>query len=365
MPKIFVTESFLPPIADYIQKLKKIWETSQLTNNGQLSLELCSSLKEILNVSCLSLVNNGTMALQLTIRAMGLMGGEIITTPFSYVATSSSIVWEQCTPVFVDIDPKTWCIDPLKIEERITKNTKAVLATHVFGYPCDVERIAKIANKYKLKVIYDAAHAFYVKYKNVQLCNYGDASILSFHATKLFHTAEGGAIVCHDTELLNKLDLIKKFGHFGEDNYQMLGTNAKMSELHAAMGLCILPYVKRIIAARKKISSTYDEFFSKTNLVRPFYANDLEYNYAYYPVLFSSAEERREAIRLMHEQDIYPRRYFFPSLNTLSYLQTQGERASCPISEDIASRILALPLSHKLEGSQIEHIASLAIKAIG
>lgn len=365
MKKTFVTESFLPPLDDYIKKLRMVWKTSQLTNNGPFSLELCAALKNFLNAPYLSLVNNGTMALQLAIRALKLMGGEIITTPFSYVATSSSIVWEQCVPIFADIDKETWCIDPKEIEKKITKKTKAILATHVFGYPCDVEQIATIARQFNLKIIYDAAHTFGVKYKSIPLCNYGDVATLSFHATKLFHTAEGGAIVCHDKDLLAELDLMKKFGHFGEDNYQMLGTNAKMSELHAAMGICILPYFDQIIAARKKISEYYDRLLSTVEVVRPVCSSDIDYNYSYYPVLFPTSEIMSYARELMHEQGIYPRRYFFPSLNTLPYLYADtGKMESCPTSEDITSRVLALPLSHKLENPQIEHIAELIVRAM-
>jgi dTDP-4-amino-4,6-dideoxygalactose transaminase len=282
-----VTKPFLPPIQEYEQYLKDIWKRNWLTNNGPLVNELELKLKEFLGLKHLLFVTNGTIALQLAIKALGL-NGKIITTPFSYVATTSSIVWEGCEPVFVDIDRETCNIDPRKIEEAITSDTVAILATHVYGNPCDVEAIDKIARAKNLKVIYDGAHAFGVKVNGRSIFEYGDISTCSFHATKLFHTVEGGAIVTRDPDLLKKMAYLRNFGHDGPERFAELGINAKNSELHAAMGLVNLKYVDQIIATRKDLSNHYDHFLKTFQGVKPKIAEDIVYNYAYYPLIFNS-----------------------------------------------------------------------------
>src|SRR6185437_9557092 len=237
MKKIHVTKSFLPPLNEYQEYLSKIWKSGQLTNQGPLLKEFETKVADYLGVHNFHFVANGTLALQVAKRALDITEGEIITTPFTYVATTSAILWERCKPVFVDIEPNTFCIDADKIEAAITSKTKAILPVHVFGFPCDVEKIEAIAKKHKLKVIYDGAHAFGVKLKGRPLLSYGDIATCSFHATKLFHTIEGGCVIVNDDKnLSDRLELIKHFGHFGDDHY-MLGINAKASEFQAAMGL--------------------------------------------------------------------------------------------------------------------------------
>lgn len=355
---INVTKTFLPPREQYDKYLDKIWETSLLTNQGPLLLELQSKLSNFLHVENINYVTNGTVALQLALKTLNIDDGEIITTPFSYVATSSSILWQRSKPVFVDIESNNFTIDANKIEEKITPNTRAIMPVHVFGYACDVEKIQQIADKHNLKVIYDAAHAFGVKYKGKSLLSFGDVSTCSFHATKLFHTVEGGACIVKDKKLNDKLELMKRFGH-NKDEHICLGINAKQSELHAAMGLSLLPYIEKIISDRKRVSEYYDELF-KNVLQCPKLQDNLEYNYAYYPVLFESEKQLLQVFNALAEHQIYPRRYFYPSLNKISYIN--GDK--CPVSEDISSRIACLPLYPDLENENIEKISAIIRKSV-
>ena len=351
-----VTKTFLPEFGDFASQLQVAWETAVLTNNGHLVKKLSTALSQTLGVGIIQLVGNGTLALQLAIKALDLRG-EFITTPYSYVATTNAILWEGCTPIFVDIDPETFCISPDLIEAAITDRTTAILATHVYGYPCDVERIQRIADRYGLKVIYDAAHAFGVRLHGQSLLDHGDCSTLSFHATKLFHTAEGGAVVCKEEATAKRLFLMSKFGHLGEDGYLDIGINAKMSEQHAAMGLAVLPSVQDIIAARRERSLWYDELLEGLKLQRPKAVAGLEYNFAYYPVVFPTHEQMMKVRDTLQAQDIHPRRYFYPSLNTLPFLP-ESSRRPCPVSESIAQRVLALPLYTTLARHDVERIAA-------
>ncbi|CAH1385736.1 DegT/DnrJ/EryC1/StrS family aminotransferase [Candidatus Nitrotoga sp. M5] len=352
-----VTKTFIPSLENYTSYLEAIWQAGYLTNNGPLCRQLTVDIAGFLGIPNMELVANGTLALQLAIKALSLKD-EIITTPYSYVATINSILWEGCEPVFVDIEPQTFCINPDLIEVAITEKTSAILATHVYGYPCDVARIQKIADKHKLKVIYDAAHAFGVKLFGESILLHGDCSTLSFHATKLFHTAEGGAVVCKDIEVAKRVFLMKKFGHIGEDEYLDIGINAKMSELHAAMGLCVLPKVNDIIASRKERSDWYDEKLESSLLQRPISQVGLEYNYAYYPVIFPTHEAMMRVRQALVDHHIGPRRYFYPSLNTLPFLRQELKR-SCPVSESVARRVLSLPLYVDLEKDAIHTICGL------
>jgi dTDP-4-amino-4,6-dideoxygalactose transaminase len=347
----------MPSLEIYTSYLKEIWQGGYLTNNGPLCRQLTNDIASLLDVSNLELVSNGTLALQLAIKALGIKG-EIITTPYSYVATTNSILWEGCEPVFVDIEPQTFCINPDLIESAITGKTSAILSTHVYGYPCDVLRIQHIADKHKIKVIYDAAHAFGVRLAGKSILQHGDCSTLSFHATKLFHTAEGGAVVCKDAEIAKRVFLMKKFGHVGEDDYLDIGINAKMSELHAAMGLCVLPKVHDIIAYRKECSDWYDEQLDGILLQRPIYPVGIEYNYAYYPVIFSTHEAMMRVRQALLDNGIGPRRYFCPSLNTLPFLNPELKR-TCPVSESISSRVLCLPLYVGLSKAEVEIICDI------
>jgi dTDP-4-amino-4,6-dideoxygalactose transaminase len=350
---INVTKPFLPPKESYQKLLNEIWERQWLTNNGPCVIELEKILKEYLDTPNFLFTGNGTIAIQLAIKALDLKG-EIITTPFSYVATTTSILWENCTPVFVDIDEKHLCLNPELIEKAITKNTTAILATHVYGNPCDVEAIQKVANKHNLKVIYDGAHAFGVKYKNKSLFTYGDISTLSFHATKLFHTIEGGGIAWNNNVLNEKLFLLRSFGHIGDD-YFCVGINGKNSEFHAAMGLAIFPHINDIIYKRKAITNLYNQLLSELPLTRPQIREQTIYNYAYYPIIFNNEEALLEVKDHLYTNEIVTRRYFYPSLNKLSYLT--GE--DCPVSEDISKRVLCLPLYPDLSMEDVQRIVAL------
>ena len=350
---IYVTKSFLPPIEEYEEKLKGIWDSCYMTNYGPLLREFEAEMKKRLSVKNFQFVTNGTLALQIALHALDIDGGEVITTPFSYVATTSSILWERCEPVFVDIEPDNFTIDPNKIEAAITPRTKAIMPVHVFGYACDIDRIRKIADKHNLKVIYDAAHAFGSVYKGKSLCSFGDISMLSFHATKLFHTIEGGAVVVNNDNVDQKFDLSKRFGHFEGDDHRQLGINAKASEFQAAMGLCNLKYVDEIIAQRKQVSEWYDKYLEGA-VGRPKEQKDLQYNYAYYPILLKDENQLFKVIPALKEAGALARRYFWPSLNNLPYLK---EKQSCPVSENISSRVLSIPLYPDLPEDDVKCIS--------
>lgn len=346
---IYVSKPFLPPREEFDAYVDKIWQSGQLTNNGPLLKEFESKVAEYLRVENFQFVTNGTLALQLAIDGLGITDGDIITTPFSYVATTAAILWQRCNPVFVDIDEKTLNIDPSKIEAAITPNTKAILAVHVFGNACDVDVIQRIADKHNLKVIYDGAHAFGAKYKGRSLLDNGDVSIVSFHATKLFHTIEGGGIISKNKAIHDNIDLRKRFGHHGDD-YKALGINAKANEFQAAMGLASLKYVPEIISSRKNIADIYNEKIIGYN--RPVFMKEMDYNYSYYPVILGSEREALGVIDKLSEANTYPRRYFFPSLNTIPYLSG----SACPISEDISSRIICIPIYPDLREEEINLI---------
>ncbi|ADY51387.1 DegT/DnrJ/EryC1/StrS aminotransferase [Pseudopedobacter saltans DSM 12145] len=352
-----VTKPFLPKVEEYDDYLASIWERQWLTNNGPLVNELELRLKEYLQVNHLLYVANGTVALQIAIEALAL-SGEIITTPFSFVATTSSIVWQGCKPVFVDIDAKTLNIDPQKIEEAITPQTSAILATHVYGNPCDIDAIQEIADKYKLKVIYDAAHCFGTKYKNRSVFEYGDISTTSFHATKLFHSIEGGAVFTQCPELLKKMSQIRNFGYNGPNEFTVLGLNGKNSEFHAAMGLCNLKHINEILKKRKQLSHHYWKKLEKLAATYPKINPDSEYNYSYFPILFESKELMLKCIAALEVNKIYCRRYFYPALSHLPYVQDQ----ILPVCEDISDRILCLPLYHTLTFADINYIARIILR---
>lgn len=336
---INVTKTFLPPIAEYNQQVQRAWDNQWLTNRGELVLELEEKLRHYLSVSNIIVTNNGTVPLQIALKLLGQQG-EIITTPFSYVATTAAIVWENCTPVFVDIHPEYLTIDETKIEAAITDKTTAILATHVFGNPCHVEAIEAIANKHNLKVIYDAAHCFGVTYKGKSLFDYGDISSCSFHATKLFHTGEGGAMFANDADLQHQLFYSHNFGHNGPLAFYGLGINGKMSEVQAAMGLAILPYMKTILAERKKVVDYYNQHLDFSKLQALKIRENTNWNYGYYPVIFESEAQLLFVEKELNDNQIYPRRYFNPSLNTIDY--TKGQ--TMPFSESVAKRIMCLPL---------------------
>ncbi len=350
---INVTQTFLPPIDEYQAQVQRAFDNRWLTNRGELVKELEEKLKSYLSVDWLTITNNGTIPLQIAIKLLG-KGGEIITTPFSYVATTASIVWENCTPVFVDIHPEYLTIDETKIEQAITERTTCILATHVFGNPCNIEAIEIIAKKYGLSVIYDAAHSFGVNYNDQSIFNYGDVSTCSFHATKLFHTGEGGAMFANEKDLQHKLFYAHNFGHNGPLAFHGLGINAKISELQAAMGLAVFPYIETIIKERKYVVEQYDKLLDFSKIQKLKIRANTEWNYSYYPIIFETETTLLKAQEILNQKDIFPRRYFYPSLNTIEYVKGQ----SMPISEDIASRIMCLPLYVGLELDKIEEICS-------
>jgi dTDP-4-amino-4,6-dideoxygalactose transaminase len=343
-----VTKSFLPPINDYILQVQRAYDNEWLTNRGELVLELEEKLMSYLGVSNILITNNGTIPLQIALKLLG-GGGEIITTPFSYVATTAAIVWENCTPVFVDIHPEYLTIDETLIEAAITSKTTCILATHVFGNPCNIEEIDRIAKKHNLKVIYDAAHCFGVKYKGKPIFEYGDVSTCSFHATKLFHTGEGGAIFCKDEALRHKIYYSHNFGHNGPTDFFGLGINGKISELQAAMGLAVLPYMEEILFSRQEIVEFYQQNLSFCNFKTFKVRGDTKWNFSYFPIIFESEERLLYVQQKFNQNSIYPRRYFFPSLNNLNYLN--GNDAL--ISETTSSRILCLPLSYHIEAKNL------------
>jgi dTDP-4-amino-4,6-dideoxygalactose transaminase len=354
---INVTKTFFPPIEEYTKQLERIWKNQWLTNRGALVQELEKKLKEYLGVNNLTLTTNGTLPIQIAIKALGL-SGEVITTPFSYVATTSAIVWENCTPVFVDIDPEYLTIDESKIEAAITDKTSAILATHVFGNPCNVEVIAQIAKKHNLKVIYDAAHCFGVEYKGQSIFNYGDISTCSFHATKIFHTGEGGCWITNNEELQQKMYYMHNFGHNGPEDFHGVGINAKMSELQAAMGLSVFRHFEGIFASRKKAVELYVEKLNNEDVKFLKLRKRTKWNYHYFPIVFESEEELLNCMKRMNENEIYPRRYFYPSLNTINYVEKQ----ECPVSEDISKRVLCLPLYHEIKEDVILKIVNIIKK---
>ena len=356
---INVTKTYLPSFDKYTTVLKRAWDKAWITNNGELVQELEQKLKDYLGVKHLFFCSNGTVVLQMALKVYNITK-EVITTPFSYVATTNAIMWEGCTPVFVDINPDDFCIDADKIEAAITENTQAIMATHVYGYPCDVEKIEQIAQKHNLKVIYDAAHTFGCTYKGKSLLSYGDISTCSFHATKVFHTVEGGCIITNDDAIATQLMLYRQFGHVNDD-YFSIGLNGKNSEFHAAMGLCVLPEIENIIRQRKIISSVYDQGLSFLQANKSSGNDNLIYNYAYYPVLFKTETELLKVKSELLTQEINTRRYFYPSLNKLPYLRSTN---SCLVSEDIAVRVLCLPMFPELVDELVKRIASLIRKRI-
>lgn len=353
---ILITKPFLPPQTAYQKYLDGIWERQWLTNMGPLANELEVRLQSHLGLNQVPLfVTNGTIALQMAIKTLELKG-EIITTPFSFVATASSIVWEGCRPVFADIDEHTLNIDPEKIEAAITPQTSAILATHVYGNPCDVDTIQNIANKHGLKVIYDGAHAFGVAVNGRSVFGHGDISTCSLHATKLYHSGEGGLIFCGDGALWQKLKYTRNFGFSGSETFAELGINGKNSEFHAAMGLVNLDYIKTIHEKRKMLSETYDELLADADIRKPLWHKKASLNYAYYPVIFESEAQMLSCMNLLMEKDIQTRRYFYPSLaKALPYL----ENTEMPVTEDIAKRVLCLPLYYDLSKEEAALICTI------
>ena len=357
---INVTQTFFPPLDEYNSYLKRIWDNKWLTNRGELTLELEHKLKTYLQSNDLIITTNGTLPIQIALKILGDKS-EVITTPFSYVATTSSIIWENCKPVFVDINPDYLTIDETKIEQAITLNTRAILATHVFGNPCHIEIIESISKKHNIPVIYDAAHCFGVRYNGQSIFNYGTLSTCSFHATKIFHTGEGGAIFCNEKSLYEKIFYSHNFGHNGPLDFHGLGINAKISELQSAMGLAVFEHIDSIFKERKKICQLYDDNLNFTKLKPLKIRKNTQWNYCYYPIIFQDEKALLETQKQLIANHIIPRRYFYPSLNTIDYVQNTQ---AMPVSESIASRILCLPLYKTLSSEQAMTIITIINKTL-
>lgn len=353
-----VTKPFLPPQQEYEKYLDGIWKRQWLTNMGPLASDLEMRLKDYLKVNHVLFVTNATVALQMAIKAFGLKG-EIITTPFSFVATTSSIVWEGCTPVFVDIDPRTLNIDAAKIEGAITEKTTAILATHVYGNPCDVVAIERIAKAHNLKVIYDGAHAFGVQINNKSVFEFGDVSVCSLHATKLYHSIEGGIIVTKDAQLVKELAFMRNFGFNGPEAFAGLGINGKNSEFHAAMGLVNLKYVNDIIQRRKELTEHYQRRLFAVKGSMPLWNEEFKNNYAYLPFVFDSESLMKKCMEVLQGHEIFARRYFYPSLaSALPYLPS----TKMPVTDEISRRVLCLPLYYDLSFEEIDLITRLLLR---
>lgn len=360
MKPLQVTKAFLPPLAEVVAQLERVWAAGQLTNNGPLVVELEQKLNATLGVERLLSAANGTIALELALVALGVEG-PVVTTPFSYVATTSALLWRRCTPVFVDIDPETLCIDPALVETEVSRGSaRAVMATHVYGNSCDVERLDALTRA-GVPVIYDAAHAFGCRLKGRSLLAWGDVSTLSFHATKLFHTAEGGALVARTPELYDRLRLVRSFGHVGDEHF-CLGTNGKMSEIHAAIGLVMLGHLAGVLARREAATRRYLQRLAGAAVRFPRRSPDLEYNYAYFPVIFRSETSQQRVRTALNARGIFPRRYFYPSLNELPYVPN---RTPCPVSEDAARTVLSLPLSAELSDAEVDEICEVVHESAG
>jgi dTDP-4-amino-4,6-dideoxygalactose transaminase len=341
-----VTKPYLPNRSNLDKYIDGIYERKWLTNNGPLVQELTERLEKYLGVQHLLLVSNGTVALQIAYKALGISSlnqkpaPEAITTPFTFVATASAMKWEGINPIFVDIDKDTWCLNTSDIELAITENTRAIVPVHVFGNPCNVEEISEIANRHNLKVIYDAAHAFGVNYDDFSVLNWGDAATLSFHATKIFHTVEGGAVVFKSKDDLDKARRLINFGLNKSNEIEDVGINAKMSEFNAAMGLAVLDEIDKNILERETVWKIYDREFPSL-LKRQLFNTKSTSNFAYFPVLLDSELETKSFIVNLNDKGIYPRRYFYPSLADIPQFKYSKE---VPVSRDIASRIICMPL---------------------
>jgi dTDP-4-amino-4,6-dideoxygalactose transaminase len=359
---INVTKTNLPELEKYVEYLERIWSTRWITNNGEFVQLLNRQLEKYLKIKNLVLISNGTLALQLALRVLDLKG-EVITTPFTFVTTTNVILWNGLTPVFADIDAKTFNIDPADVEKKITKKTSGILAVHLYGNPCYVEELQEIADKYGLKLIYDAAHAFSVEYKNQAVCNYGDISVLSFHATKAFHSIEGGAIVARSEELVEKLKLLRNHGIKSEEEVVLPGTNAKMNEFQAIMGLCNLEKIDEKIQLRKKIYEHYKKKLRDTNYLNYQKIIASKYNYIYMPVCFKNMKKRDHVYSELLKNGIKPRKYFYPLTVNTNYFKKKGinlvEKYNLKEASNISDRILCLPLYPDLEIPIVDRIINI------
>ncbi|HCI56335.1 MAG TPA: aminotransferase [Bacteroidales bacterium] len=361
---IYITEPSLPPLEKFLSYLEEIWDSKILTNNGPFHHQFEKELADYLEVPYVSLVSNGTLALIVALQALHITG-DVITTPYSFVATAHSLWWNNIKPVFVDIEPDFCNLDPDKIESAITPQATAIMPVHVYGNPCNVERIQKIADTYGLKVIYDAAHCFGVKYKGQSICNYGDLSILSFHATKVFNTFEGGAIISHDEKMKQRIDYLKNFGFIDEASVIEPGINAKMNEFQAALGLLQLKYVDETIKKRKEIAGVYRERLSWVKGIR--FLSDIKgvrHNYCYFPIFVDAKKygmTRDQLYEKLKKNNIYCRKYFYPLITDFfPYRSMDSARPdNLPLAERTASQVICLPIYSDLANDRISKIVEI------
>lgn len=363
MKNVYVTQPYMPPLEEFLPYLEQIWESKWLTNGGPFHQELEKKLADYLGIEHLALFANGTLALVTALQALRITG-EVITTPFSFVATAHSLLWNGIKPVFVDIHPETFNLDPEKIEAAITPHTTAILPVHVYGHPCDVERIQKIADTYGLKVIYDAAHAFGVNYKGESLLKHGDLSILSFHATKVFNTFEGGAIICPDAKIKKRIDDLKNFGYAGEVTVVATGINAKMNEMQAAFGLLQLKHIDKALEKRHVIDVLYrEELSSVSGITCLSLPENTKYNYSYFPVVIEKDYpiSREELYKKLRSCGIYARLYFYPLISEFPMYRglPSAAQSNLPVARNVADHVLCLPIYPDLENESIERITSI------
>jgi len=358
MESLHVTKVFLPPFEEYCELLRQVWATHIVTNDGPLYQQFEDQLRQYTNISHLACLGNGTLALQLALRALALNGSEVITTPFTHVASSDSLVWEQCRPVYVDIDPETLNLDPERIETKITDRTGGIVGVHVYGNPCDVEAIEQIAQQNDLRVIYDGAHAFGSQYKGRSVFSHGDLSTASFHATKGMHTVEGGALFAKEGETIQQ---IRKLAYYGMDEdkqiVQKWGTNGKMCELSAAMGILCLRYFDANLEKKKQLYELYASLLANNEKIR-FQRLTGQINYSYVPVVLESEDCKQTVLSELNRHDIYPREYFYPSLETVF-----SDRIECHIAYDISHHVLCLPISDYLQADQVRKICEVVDRA--
>ena len=366
--KILVTSPLLPDLQDFNEYLRQIWDSKWLTNNGSFHQQFEKALAEYLGVEYISVFTNGTLPLITALQALGLKKGEVITTPYSFVATTHSIWWNQLKPVFVDVEPTTGNIDPAKIEAAITENTVAIMPVHVYGQPCDNERIDVIAKRHNLKVIYDAAHAFGVRKEGKSILEWGDVSTLSFHATKVFGTIEGGALICHSAEMKHQIDNLKNFGFRGETVVEAPGINGKMDEVRAAFGLLNLKQIDAAIEARHNVAMRYREAIDKIEgLSYLVEQSDIRYNYGYFPIFVDETRygiSRDALYEKLKANNIFGRRYFYPLISTFDPYNTYSSATpeNLPIATKMAERVLCLPMHHALSEEEVNRIIELIKK---
>jgi len=363
---IYVTEPFLPPLEEFQGYLKDIWQSKWLTNNGKYHQLLEKALCDYLGVKHISLFSNGTLALVTALQVLRITG-EVITTPYSFVATTHALWWNNIKPVFVDIEPGSFNLDPKKIEAAITPKTTAVLPVHVYGNPCNVKAIQEIADTYGLKLIYDAAHAFGVKLNGTSVANFGDLSVLSFHATKIFNTFEGGAIVCHDEKIKKRIDYLKNFGFAGETTVVEPGINAKMNEFQAALGLLQLKHIDQSIEKNKQIALIYRKHLGDVNGIKIFHdIKNVQHNYSYFPLLIDKekyGKSRDDIYDALKKSNIYTRRYFYPLISQFpAYRGLESAKDGLmPVAEKTTQEVLCLPIYPDLDKETVRKITDFII----